>query len=286
MSIFSVPDWIGQYNFPFNNFEEIPDQVFDSINSDLDKLVSNAPEVSILISAWNEEVNILRCIAALAKTKTSLPVEIIVINNNSTDRTQDTLNKLHIKSLFQPIQGWGPARQLGQENAGGKYILLADADCFYPPTWVDAMVNGLKQPGVVCVYGRYSFIPEPGFPRWKLYMLEKMKDVIAEVRQIKRPYLNSYGINMGYIREYGLKVGFVMKMIRGDEGRLAFDLMTYGKIRQVRSNKARTWTGPRTLAKDGSFGKALTNRVKREFNRFFKILTPEKPHDTKTSSND
>ncbi|MGX5690771.1 glycosyltransferase family 2 protein [Arcticibacter tournemirensis] len=286
MNILSTPKWIAPFNFGFKKYGDIPQEVFDRINNDLDKVLSGNPKVSILISAWNEEVNILRCIAALAKMQTKIPFEIIVINNNSTDHTQDVLDRLHVRNVFQGIQGWGPARQIGQENAKGEYILLADADCFYPPTWVDAMIDVLKKPGIVCIYGRYSFIPEPGFPRWKLFLLEKMKDVIAEVRQIKRPYLNAYGINMGYVKEYGLKIGFVMKMIRGDEGRLAFDMMSYGKIKQVRSDKARTWTGPRTLEKDGSFGKALSSRILREIKRFGSMFTAKEPHDTKTSTND
>ncbi len=286
MKIFTIPSWIGQFNFKFEKFEDIPQNVFDDINKDLDKVISDRPEVSILISAWNEEVNILRCIAALAKMRSEYPFEILVINNNSTDHTKDTLDRLHVRSVFQGIQGWGPARQMGQENAKGKYILLADADCFYPFTWIDTMVDNLQMPGVVCVYGRYSFIPEPGYPRWKLFILEKMKDIITEVRQLKRPHLNAYGINMGYIKEYGLKIGFVMTKIRGDEGRLAFDMMSYGKIKQVKSDKARAWTGPRTLEKDGSFTKALTSRIIRETKRFLSMFTVQKPHDTKSSAND
>src|SRR5690606_12626695 len=146
--------------------------------------------------------------------------------------------RLHVRKLFQEIQGCGPARQLGQENAKGKYILLADADCLYPDCWLNEMMKVLTQPGVVCVYGRYSFISEERYPRWKLYSLEKMKDIIAEIRHLKRPYLNAYGISMGYVKEYGLKVGYVMYKIWGDDGRLCFDLMSYGKVKQVRSNKA------------------------------------------------
>ena len=286
MNIFKGPRWISQFNYPYQSFEDVPSDIFQNINKGLDQIQSKDPIVSILISAWDEEVNILKCIGSLSKLKSKFPLEIIVINNNSEDKTQNTLDKLNIKSYFQVIQGWGPARQMAQEKAVGKYILLADADCIYPDCWVDVMMKVLLKPRVVAVYGRYSFIPELGFPRWKLSILESLKDVIAEVRHIKRPYLNAYGISMGYIKELGLKVGFVMHKVRGEDGRLCFDLMQYGEIRQVRSNKARVWTGPRTLERDGSFGKALTNRIKKEGMRFFSMFSAEKPHDTKSSSND
>lgn len=279
MQLFRNPSWINQFDFTFKNFEDIPKQTFHSINQDLDLIIGESPLVTVLISAWNEETNILKCIASLSKTKCPFPIEIIVVNNNSKDRTQDTINELHVRGLFEQKQGCGPARQFGQENAKGKYILLADADCIYPSCWVDEMVKVLQKKDVVCVYGRYSFISEPGFPRWKLFILEKMKDVIAEFRQLKRPYFNAYGLSMGYIRELGLKVGFIETNFWGDDGQLCLGLMNYGKIRQVRSNEARVWTGPRTLQRDGNLSKAFVVRIKKELKRFFRNFDSKLPGD-------
>lgn len=277
MHIFKSPAWVNEFQYTYSNFEEIPQSIFDKINSNLDKIVSDKPEVTIMISAWNEEINILCCIASMSKMKTKWPIEIMVINNNSTDRTQDTLDKLHIKSLFEEKQGCGPARQTGQENALGKYILLADADCFYPNCWVDEMVKVLELPNVACVYGRYSFISEPGFPRWKLKALEFMKDVIGEFRHINQPYLNTYGISMGYVKEFGLKVGFIKTKFWGDDGQLALGLLDYGKIKQVRSYKARAWTGPRSLQRDGTINQALRTRFVKESKRFFANFKKHSP---------
>lgn len=268
MNIFKNPEWINAYKFPFKSFEDIPNYVFDEINSGLDKIQSKNPLVSVVISAWNEEVDILKTVGSLSNLKTKIPLEIIVINNNSSDHTQHTLDKLRIKNYFQPIQGWGPGRQMGMENAAGKYILLADSDCIYPNCWVDNMVNGLKIVNVVSVYGRYSFISEPGYARWQLSILETFKDLITEIRQIKRPFLNSYGMSMGFVKEYGLKEGFYMNKTHGEDGRMCYDLMKYGKVKQIRSNENRVWTGVRTLKKNGSFTKVLSTRIIKELKRF------------------
>lgn len=284
--IFSYPDWVKRHKHNYSLYDEIPLELFDSINVKLNTVQSATPVVSILIAAWNEETNILNCISSLSETKTEYPFEIIVINNNSTDKTQNTLDKLHVKSLFQPVQGCGPARQLGQETALGEYILLADADCIYSEGWVEEMMNHLTKKDVVCVYGRYSFIPEEKYPRWQLYLFEKLKDIIAELRHFKRPYLNAYGISMGYVKKYGLKVGYVTYKIWGDDGRLCFDLMPYGKVLQVKTGTTRVWTGPRTLQRDGGLGKALKNRLKLESKRFFSMFKAHAPHDTKTSKNE
>lgn len=268
MSFLKTPSWISQFLHPYQMFEDIPDAVFDQVNTDLDKVQHGDPQVSIVIIAWNEEINILNCVSSLSRMKTAIPFEIIVVNNNSADNTQKTIDKLHVRSFIETKQGAGPARQKGQEQAKGKYVLTADADCLYPDSWVTEMIAVLSQKDVVCVYGRYSFIAEPDFPRWKLSMLETMKDMMAEIRHIKQPYFNTFGISMGYIREYGLKIGFIEVNRRGEDGQLCLELMKYGKVKQVRANHARVWTGARTLHQSGSFFNIVFSRIKADLKRF------------------
>lgn len=285
MNVFSNPGWLKPYEYPFDSLDQVPQSVFNEINARLDERISRTPLVSIVIAAYNEEINLIRAIGTLSAIETKIPFDIIVINNNSSDRTQETMDRLHIQRLFQPIQGCGPARQLGQEHSTSQYILLADADCLYPKNWLDEMMKKLTQPGVVCVYGRYSFIAPPDIPRWQFFIHETLKDVMAEIRHVKRPYLNAYGISMGYVREAGLKAGYITHNTRGDDGRLCFDMMPYGRIVQMKSNSARVWTGPRTILQEGSLIHGLKTRIGKEIKRAFTYLFPHPPHDTKTSHN-
>ncbi len=174
-----------------------------------------------------------------------------------------------------------------EKETHAAFIRLNDAEQnFMQFNKQNEIMKVLQKPGTACVYGRYSFIPEPRYPRWQLFMLEKMRNVIAAYRHLKRPYLNCLGISMGYVKEFGLRAGYITKNVRGDDGRLAFDMMQYGKIAAVKSPGASPWTGPRTLDRDGSFVQAITNRVVREIKRSYKMLSKEKPHDTKISIND
>ncbi len=283
MNIFKNPVWIKNYAYPFQNFKEIPQEVFDSLNKNLDRIAQmGEPLVSIVITAYNEEVSILRTVGSLSNLKTNVPYEIVLVNNNSDDDTQMTLDKLHTPNYFQPIQGWGPGRQMGMENAKGKYLLLADANCIYPDCWLDEMLKALQRPGVVSVYGRYRFIAEKGFSRAQLSLLEFSKDIIAEIRHVKRPFLNSYGMSMGFIKDLGLKEGFYMNKTHGEDGRMCYDLMKYGKVMQVKSSKARVWTDVRTLQKSGSFTKVFFKRLTKELKRFgIYFNTKMKYHPTK-----
>lgn len=286
MQLFFAPKWIKQYDFPFKKFEEVPATLFSSINEKLDKLQGVAPLVSIVITAWNEEINLIKTIASMADFDTDIPLEIIVVDNNSTDHTTDVLKTLHVRHYFQPIQGWGPGRQMGLDHAQGKYVLSADADVIYPKKWVDDMVGLLQKKDVVCVYGRYSFIPESGFPRWKLAIYEGLKDLVASYRHLKRPHLNAYGMSFGYVTAYARQVGYVMKKIRGEDGRLCFDLMRYGKVKQLKKSRSRVWTKPRTLKQDGSLWQAMRLRVAKELKRFSSLMRKQEAHNTKTSKNE
>jgi glycosyltransferase involved in cell wall biosynthesis len=279
MAFLYNPSWIDAQLLTCKSLDEIPASVFEKINTRL-STQSGTPIVSIVIPAWNEEVNIVRTLDSLSKSKSLFPFEIIVVNNNSTDRSQEALDKIPaVKSILQTIKGCGPARQMGQENARGKYILMADADCFYPPHWINKMVEALQEKNVALVYGRYSFLGTPTIPRWKLSLYEFLKDGIAEVRHIKRPCVNAVGMSMGYIKDLGLKAGFVKTPVRGEDGRLCFLLREMGKIRQVRDRSIRVWTLPRTLEKDGSIWFALVTRIAKESTRLFQYFYPQKAHN-------
>ena len=78
-----------------------------------------------------------------------------------------------------------------------------------------------------------------------------------------------------------------MNKTHGEDGRMAYDLMKYGKIRQVRSYDNRVWTGVRTLKKSGTFSQVLFKRIKKELGRFsIYFNTKMKYHPSKSQQQD
>ncbi|HEX8041540.1 MAG TPA: glycosyltransferase family 2 protein, partial [Chryseosolibacter sp.] len=189
------PGWIHPLLFTENSIGNIPSSLFTEIKEGLSRFRSPEPVVSVVIPVLNEEFTILRTLHSLSRNKTKYPAEIIVINNNSTDHTQEVLDKLNVINYFQAIPGWGPARQMGLEKARGKYILSADADSFYPEEWIERMTTALaKDNNTSCVYGDYSYLGTDEYPRWEFLMYEAMRSVIRTLRHIKRPHFNARGI--------------------------------------------------------------------------------------------
>ena len=167
--------------------------------------------------------------------------------------------------------------------ARGKYILSADADCIYPERWIQKMTDALLKEGVTCVHGGYRFLAAYGESRWKLFAYEAIKKIIIEIRNIKRPWFNSGGASMGYPRDLALRIGFVQRQIRGEDGRMAFELSLLGKMVRVRSSDVTVWTSARSLQREGSVWRTLLNRIVQESGRLRSYMRKEKVHDTHLS---
>lgn len=93
-------------------------------------------ELSIIIPAYNVENSIEACIdnliSGLEKHDKIKSVEIIVVNDGSTDSTEEKLNRyshnLSLKVINKPNGGVSSARNVGIAASIGKHIYFADAD--------------------------------------------------------------------------------------------------------------------------------------------------------------
>jgi len=242
------------------------------------------PLVSVVIPAYNEAENIERTVASLLdQTMPRSEYEIVVVDNNSTDSTWEVIGRLPVRGVKQPLQGTGLAKQKGMEEAAGIYILNADADVFYPREWVYRMSKPLIDDNkIACVFSKHRFLPEKGYSNTKLFVLRKMRDVMVYLKSFRRPWLNCYGMSMGYRRDQALSVGFDPRNYRGEDGRLAYDLTRFGRIRMV---NAPIYTHVRTLKQDGNMLQVIVKRIKRELPNLMTNLSRQEEHDTKSSLN-
>ena len=92
-------------------------------------------KVSIAIPVYNCEEYIEQCIRSVLN-QTLKELEIICINDGSTDRTSQIIESLQredvrIYQLYQENQGAGLARNRAIREARGKYIAFLDADDYY-----------------------------------------------------------------------------------------------------------------------------------------------------------
>ncbi len=125
------------------------------------------PLLSIIIPAYNEEGRLpttLPQVIAFAEAR-DYPVEVIVVDNASTDRTPHIVRQIAtdhpiVSLLYQPIQGKGAAVRKGMLAGKGEYLFMCDADLampveeiskFLPPALpdYDVAIASREAPGAV-----------------------------------------------------------------------------------------------------------------------------------------
>ncbi|MDD5111008.1 MAG: glycosyltransferase [Candidatus Altiarchaeota archaeon] len=105
--------------------------------------------ISIVIPTLNEEDNIRRLIPEILRVFSGSDIEIVVVDGNSTDGTQDTVSsfsKKHnfIRLVVQAGKGFANAVAEGIEAAEGDIIVTMDAENHMPseiPKLIDALVG-------------------------------------------------------------------------------------------------------------------------------------------------
>ncbi len=111
------------------------------------KLNDDCPYVSIIVPARNEEKMIGKCLDSLINQDyPKNKYEIIVINDRSTDRTQDIINlyqkrnsiikSMEIKENLSGFTGKQNAVNEGSKLCKGEIIMNIDADCIAKPKWI------------------------------------------------------------------------------------------------------------------------------------------------------
>jgi glycosyltransferase involved in cell wall biosynthesis len=203
------------------------------------------------------------------------PVEIIGVNNNSSDKTEEVFKAVGITPYFEEKKSPGYARQRGLYNAKGKYYICIDSDTMYPPAYLETMIEQLEKPGIVGVSAFWSFIPDANHSKWGLKLYEFARDLYIRAIYIRRPERGVRGMVFAYVAEYGRKVGFRVELIRGEDGSMALGLKKYGEIRLITSRKARAVTASNTLDADGSLFNSFKVRVARAARNFTFFFTKQ-----------
>lgn len=278
--------WYSKYLTIFEKpLDSIPASIKQEIKNKLQALQSETPLISVVLIAHNEEEHLLACLWSLCENKTEFPLEIIVVNNNSTDRTVELLEELDARWFDEKQKGPGFARQRGLDEARGKYHLCIDSDTMYPPEYINTHMKYLLKDDVACTYGLWSFIPTKKNPAWALAIYEGLRDVHLRLQDIKRPELNVRGMVMGFRTEYGRQFGFRTDIKRGEDGSLALDMKPLGKLVFVTSRKARALTCNSTLDQDGSLLNSIQIRIKKAASGFTGLFTKKDNYDSDDTSN-
>lgn len=127
----------------------------------------SAPALSIVLPTFNRSAELPAAIeSALDQTAPSDRYEILVVDNNSPDRTAETVAAIaaahagRVRYVFEARQGVSYARQAGIDVARAPIIAFFDDDVRVSPNWVETILRTFDEhPELECIGGRV-------LPRW------------------------------------------------------------------------------------------------------------------------
>lgn len=158
-------------------------------------------------------------------------IEIIVIDNRSTDNTAEVVNGLRqrhgarVRYIFENKLGLSVARNRAIEEANGEYILFLDDDAIASSHWVRNIVEVFERDrSIGCVGGKIDPIWETEEPNWipeEHRAVFTILDYSNGVKEMPSPSI-PYGANVAF----RMSVFNHIKPFREDLGRVGTNLLS------------------------------------------------------------
>jgi len=129
-------------------------------------MTSANPFVSVIVPVYNGAKFLSEAVASIWQQNYH-PLEIIIVDDGSTDETAELARSLgkDIRYAYQRNSGPAAARNKGLEMARGDIIAFLDVDDLWPPNKLQIQVTRLiNDPNLDVVLGRVKFIKLPGAP--------------------------------------------------------------------------------------------------------------------------
>lgn len=124
---------------------------------------TRSPDYAVIIPAFNEEAYLpgtLSCLERAIAGNASYSAEVIVVDNNSTDRTADVARSHHARVVSEPINRIARARNCGGRAARADWLIFVDADTLVSADLLGAALDQLSS-GKVCGGGARVWSSDP-----------------------------------------------------------------------------------------------------------------------------
>ena len=124
--------------------------------------VGQAALVSVIIPCYNSAAFLEEAIGS-AMAQTYSPVEIVVVDDGSTDHSPEIAQRLPVRYIRQANSGLAASRNLGIRESKGSYIVFLDADDRLKPEAIEIGVRILAQrPQCAMAVGDHLFVSHNG----------------------------------------------------------------------------------------------------------------------------
>ena len=174
-------------------------------------------QYSVVIPTYNRADILLRTLQSLSEVQMAEEVEVIVVDNNSSDHTKAVVEEaaalfaVPLEYVFEPEQGRSAALNSGIRVSTGDVILVADDDVRFDAGWIRAALRAFENPNCHYVGGKVLPIWQKERPRWlpnrggKHWAVVGLLDYGSEAVRLGAQV--PLGVNMAFRREAFVRAG-------------------------------------------------------------------------------
>ena len=164
--------------------------------------INFSTSVSVIIAAFNEERNVEKCVRSILSCDYPHELlEVIVVNNNSTDNTLEILRTIKDPRLKITTQVEGNKKESIEQGISiskNKFLLFTDSDCIVKKDWIKSMIYFHQVQNVDCVLGpleidKYNNL----LTRFQAFDMLAMMGITSGGLKKEINYLSN-GANFGY----------------------------------------------------------------------------------------
>jgi len=244
--------------------------------------------LSFVIPAHNEEDYIGKCLDSILKESEgkNYDIEVVVVNNVSTDRTREIAQKYSdVKVVDEPQKGIVWARRAGFLNSSGELVANIDADTMLTAGWIDKVFKEFsKNPNLVALSGPFIYHDLPKkvnfllkffyYPAFLVYLFNRFVLRIGSMLQggnfvVKRSALEKIGGYNTNIEFYGEDTDLARRLHKVGDVKFTFGLPIFSSGRR--------------LAKEGAFTMGIRYGLNYFWMIFFKRPFSKKSIDIRAA---
>ena len=154
--------------------------------------------VSVIIPTFNGASRIGNCLRALRSQNSDRELEILVVDDGSTDGTTEEVRSFPSVRLVKQVNaGPAAARNRGAREAHGELLLFTDDDCVPRQDWLEAMLAPFANPHVVGTKGVYRTSQKSLVARFVQLEYEDRYRIMSAVKNID--FIDTY--SAAFVRE-------------------------------------------------------------------------------------
>lgn len=190
-----------------------------------------SPLVSVIVPMHNAEAYITSAVASILQEVT-VPLEVIVVNNRSTDRSLQrvlALTDARLRVIHHDTPGIAATLNAGLAVARGTLVMRCDADDLFPRDRLATQACWLQQnPDYSALCGSYEVITPEGATVLQHHLGSQAEEITDELQQgITRTHLGTFAIRTELLRQMG---GFRPYFETGEDIDLQLRLGDAGRV--------------------------------------------------------